>query len=261
MGAFGGAGERGQLEEAAAAAAGVEDACFDVERALGGDRNAQDHLPITLLGLSAADDSRQKVDPVLTETADPGADATTRRPIEDQEYTEGGAELLQPGRLFLWQLPGCIPVPRLGEDANKEDVMASLLTTVAGTGTGTGTDAEKTVDLEVFQAAAAQKLVQDSDGGSRWPLAAEGAYGKLRVHASGRVSLHIPGGPASSPTTYQAVPSSVRAELTGVQRAVAIDADYGQSFDLGRIEGQVVFMPDISQLIEAFDAANWSGAE
>lgn len=235
---------RSHEESSRRAAQGDEDDSLDIEKTLSssGNRSLHEHFPITLLGMGASDDAGIKADP-MAGTAEP----SVRSHIADQEYVEGGNELLQPGRLMIWQLPGCIPVPLASEQSNKEDVMASLLTT----GPTGSHEAEKTIDLAAFQAA--QKLVQDSQPASGWPATADGLYGKVRIHASGRISLCLASGLPTSPSLYHAVSSSVRSDLTGIRRAVAIDAEYGQSFDLGSLDGQLVFVPELSQLIAAVD--------
>ena len=79
-----------------------------------------------------------------------------------------------------------------------------------------------------------------------FPEGAEGLYGKLLVHASGKVSLEIDGirfaleageDPADLP------------HVTACQSVLAIDPEYEQSFELGQINHTFVASPSLSQFL------------
>lgn len=78
------------------------------------------------------------------------------------------------------------------------------------------------------------------------PEGSEGLYGKLLVHASGKVSLEIDGirfaleageDPADMP------------HVSASQSVVAIDPEYEQSFELGQINHTFVASPSLSQFL------------
>lgn len=194
-------------------------------------REHEENLPITLSSVSKA----SKGDPEKSENS---VEEKTNAAIADDVYRNGGCELLIPGKLMLFQLPACLPPLQCEDDAlaesSKVAPMSSLL----------GEEKERVLDLETFksnqEALEAQQLARSQ---SQWPLNAEGHYGKLRVHASGRLSLLING------QAYTALPSTTCPDVMGTQRAVAIDTEYGQSFDLGTIQQSLLFTPQLEHLL------------
>lgn len=80
-----------------------------------------------------------------------------------------------------------------------------------------------------------------------WPESVEGQYGKLFVHASGKLTMEINGirydldcglNPADSP------------HVSGSQAIVAIDPEYEQSFELGPIKNTFIASLDLSSCLE-----------
>ncbi|PJF18341.1 hypothetical protein PSACC_01833 [Paramicrosporidium saccamoebae] len=178
------------------------------------------HLPVSLLSLSAED--------VIVKTEG------GRNIIMDDVYLDGSALLDGERKLFLVQLPSCIPVMR---DESNTTVQPDTLPSALLTGE------EHAMDIDAFRSLESNTKPEAT---SAWPTTAEGLYGKIQRHASGRLSLLVNG------QQFTAVPSTTRPELTGIRRAVAIDTEYEQSFDLGQLSDHLVFVPHIEQLIAQY---------
>ena len=142
-----------------------------------------------------------------------------------------GFARLQPGKLMLFQLPACMPAPADDGNAVTTPTVSSPLS--AG-------EEERAMDIEAFRSLQTTDLQHKPS----WPANAEGYYGKLRIHASGRMTLQV------DDQTMEATPSTVRADVMGVRRAVAIDPDYEQSFDMGPVEEALIFVPSLDRLLQ-----------
>ena len=154
-------------------------------------------------------------------------------------------EILAHGRLHLFQLPACMPFPLAEPLSSNNSVAMRNTDSLLELEKGEGCMKEQAMDIEAFKAI--QEANDNSDNGKSysWPVSAEGFYGKLRVHASGRISLLVNG------ATCRVLPSSSSSFHSGSssQRVVAIDSDYQQSFDLGSISSQFVFVPTLNYLL------------
>jgi hypothetical protein len=148
--------------------------------------------------------------------------------ITDDVYVKGD---LCEGKLLLFQLPSCLPTP---PDDNLQPAITPIAPSLLGVG-----EQERAMDIETFNSLQSPNIPTPS---STWN--SEGLYGKLRVHRSGRMSLLVNG------QVMEAAPSTVQSGLMGIRRAVAIDADYEQSFDVGTVAETVVFVPQIEQLLQ-----------
>lgn len=228
---------------------GEEEPGMDWATLLRRDQSSADHLPVNLLCLEDDGGRQGKKGTKMggDDSLSLGAPKDSQRSIKDDQFIEGVQDLLEPQHLLLLQLPDCLPAindgsdkVRPGEGVSAGPGVASLLSVG---------EKEKVVDLETFLTAAGadeQRAKGAATGASTaWPSSAEGHYGKLRVHASGRTSMLING------QVYWAVPSTVKTAAREVlHRAVAIDSDYGQSFDLGTVGRHLVFVPHIDQFLQ-----------
>jgi len=196
------------------------------------------HLPVSLEGLNEAigivklkDENGNLRD--IIEQDDP---------LRDSQM-EDGAELFESGRLVLIQLPlGLLEAIRPQADSKGPTEPSGPSSLLAGK---EGEQAEKTIDLETHNKAREAREAEEAAKRSArlWPTAAEGRYGKLRVYKSGRVTMLVNG------LELEASPSAVSADISGMQRIVAIDSDYGQSFDLGSVDRQLVFAPKLDDAL------------
>jgi hypothetical protein len=82
----------------------------------------------------------------------------------------------------------------------------------------------------------------------QWPADAEGEYGKLAIHASGRVSLMINGIRYFLESGNSAVVEP--GHVSGCQSVVAIDPEFEQSFELGQIKHSLIASLDISSILQ-----------
>lgn len=202
-------------------------------------RSIGDHLPISLLSLDDVQDNK-KVDPGIISNP-PCKDENHQMNLTTDDKYSCGSKILTPGRLMLFQLPACLP-PLAIEDKTLKPSIHQSTATASLLGVG---ESEKALDIETFKTIEAARA-EATQRSTSWPLNAEGYYGKLRIHKSGQVSILVNG------RVYMASPSTVRPEITGICRVVAIDADYEQSFDLGTILENVIFIPTIEQLLANF---------
>lgn len=226
------------------------------------DRTAHQHLPISLVATTGGriGKKEQKKDKAIEDESD-GArgkvPAVSKIPETDQErivddsFVDSRELLNGAGTLMLFQLPACAPVPAMGLSSsempntsigNSGLLEGPLATATAAPATTTAMEGDKVVDIETFKTLQEQQWrdQQIARQAHKWPIGAEGLLGRLRVHASGKITLLI------NDTVWQAVASSYRPghSGSGQQRVVAIDADYHQSFDLGPLTSHYVFIPD-----------------
>lgn len=82
----------------------------------------------------------------------------------------------------------------------------------------------------------------------QWPADVEGEYGKLAIHASGKVSLTINGIRYFLESGCSAVVEP--GHVSGCQSVVAIDPEYEQSFELGQIKNCLIASLDISSILQ-----------
>lgn len=213
-----------------------------------------EHLPVSLLGM--ADRMDAPAAKVKTEAGTLLRSEASSVQIRDDQVV-GGLELFQHPKMLLFQLPACLPA--VCADASSEEgpfapaaVPAASTSdnatghgAVPSTGTQEGETGEKTIDIDAFRSL--QQASEEARSARRrgWPLGAEGHYGRLCVHASGRVSLVVNG------HRYHAVPSTLLPAPPSptISRLVAVDAEHGRSFDFGSISHHLVFIPQIDQLL------------
>lgn len=203
-------------------------------------RTAGQHLPISL---SVASDTRKKRQPAGTAVGTKDDDRSQQDPVVDDTFVDSREIVNSTGQLMLFQLPACLPIPAVGASAELGTIGTSGSTgLLEGPLAAVSGEGEKILDLDTFQTIQEQqrRSQQQASQVPKWPVGAEGLLGRLRVHASGRVSLLI------NEVVWRAMASSYRLEEAGggQQRVVAIDTDYQQSFDLGPLTSHCVFIPD-----------------
>jgi hypothetical protein len=76
----------------------------------------------------------------------------------------------------------------------------------------------------------------------KWPLNAQGRYGKLRRYKSGRIAMILENGVEF--LVNPSIENSSDAQNTSV---IAIDSEFAQSFNLGQIEGKFVCVPEFDR--------------
>lgn len=100
---------------------------------------------------------------------------------------------------------------------------------------------------KIKSAAAMDKDQESEQPAPLYPDGVEGLYGKLLVHASGKVSLEVDG----IYFTLEAGEDPTDApHVTSCQSVVAIDPEYEQSFELGQIHRTFVASPPLSQFLQ-----------
>lgn len=196
-------------------------------------------------------DHSSKHDPLLTK----GVNTDTKSIIQDDDYIDGAAFLASSapingtGPWWLMQLPSSILPKMQGEGIPSTPLNPTVTIPIKG-----GEREEEAIDIESFKSLQEAATANQQQRTTRWPINCQGQLGKLRVHASGRISLIL-----GDETSLTAMPSSfttsiqgkVTPSLAGQQRAVAIDADYQQSFDLGPIQHKLIFIPTNLSSIES----------
>jgi hypothetical protein len=100
---------------------------------------------------------------------------------------------------------------------------------------------------KIKDSADAEKNQEQEQPCPQYPDGVEGLYGKLLVHASGKVSLEVDGirfalEAGEDPTDAP--------HVTSCQSVVAIDPEYEQSFELGQIHHTFVASPPLSQFLQ-----------
>lgn len=75
----------------------------------------------------------------------------------------------------------------------------------------------------------------------KWPSTAQGRYGKLRRYKSGRITMVLENG------VEFIINSSIESADTKNTSLLAIDPEFGQSFNLGPIQGKFVAIPDFDK--------------
>lgn len=213
-----------------------------------GDRIAHRHLPLSLVATTGDRDGKKEKGSIDSKIPE-----THQEPVADDAFVDSRELLNETGQLMLFQLPACVPVPIVrGVSPSSSAAVemspstglnpSSLLEGPLAATTLIVEGGDKAVDIETFKTIQEQQWrdQQLARQAHKWPIGAEGRLGRLRVHASGKVTLLI------NNTVWQAVASSYHPGKTGSgqQRVVAIDADYHQSFDLGSLTSHYVFIPD-----------------
>lgn len=134
--------------------------------------------------------------------------APKTEPVAETETPNAGEIIQNPGQLFLIQMPSRLPVLE-----------------------------EKAMEVEGEEG---KRIVADG-----WQEGTEGEYGKLCIHASGRVSMLINGMRYFLDPNVSASCSSTAA---GSQSVVAIDPEYEQSFELGQVNNTFIANLDLASI-------------
>lgn len=84
--------------------------------------------------------------------------------------------------------------------------------------------------------------VSFTDTSEKWPLTAQGRYGRMRRYKSGKITLVLENGIEF--LVNQSIQSSSEAQMTSV---LVIDPEFSQSFNLGPIRDKFVCSPDFEK--------------
>ena len=88
-----------------------------------------------------------------------------------------------------------------------------------------------------------QELSSDSETTEKWSSKAQGRYGKLCRYKSGRFAIILENG--FEFTLNPSIESTMEAHNTSV---LAIDPEFGQSFNLGHLQAKLVAVPEFEKL-------------